>query len=96
MQKINLFEMSELKTCLWCNYAGLFFNTDDKYESVVCLHGDTRKLQKKDRPTNREFRTYLKVMCSDELCEHWTPTKVGSDRMEMLRLMGFLGEQVDE
>ena len=90
LQKIDWFEVNQPHICVWCNSAGLFFNTLDDLESVVCLHHSTRKTQKKDRPSNREFRTYLKVMDSMETCDNWKPVPNHSERLEILRKMGLI------
>ena len=91
IKRIDWFEESQLRMCMYCRYAGVFFNTDDNLESVVCLHSSTRKLQKKGRASNREFRTYLKVMDSMESCDNWKPTEWGSDRVKVLEWLGLLG-----
>ena len=86
---IDWYEMNQFRTCLYCENAGLFLNTLDNLEAVVCLHYDNRKLFKKDCPSNREYRTFLKVMESMETCDHWLPTGEGSERARMLAWLGI-------
>ena len=96
IKRLDPFEMSLWPACIFCQYAGIFFNTDDNIESVVCLHHSTRKTQKKGRPSNREFRTYLKVMDSLEHCENWKPVERKSDRFKVLKWLGLFPEEKGE
>lgn len=90
LHKINWFEESQLRICLWCKYAGLFFNTEDKLESVVCLKYDNMIKKKKDRPPNNEYRYYLKVMESFESCDEFAPTNEKDERLIMLEWLGII------
>ena len=91
IEKINWFEESEPRTCLWCARSGIILNAADNIDAVVCMDMNTRKTTKKDAPSNREYRTYLKVMDSMEQCDRWTPTKIGSNRMKLMDALGLIG-----
>lgn len=89
-QKIDLFQLSLPSICMYCSKAGLFLNTDDRLESVVCLDYDNRKFVKKERPSNREARTYLKVMDSMETCDKWKPVNREDERCRILEKLGLI------
>ena len=89
IERMNMLEMSIPHDCLWCAYSGIIMNAEDRIEAVACMHYSTRKTQKKDAPSNREYRTYLKIMGSMETCEHCTPIKLNSDKMKLMKQLGL-------
>lgn len=92
IKKINMLDMSIPHDCLWCKFSGIVMNAEDNIESVVCMHISTRKMQKKDRPLDREYRTYLKVMESNETCEHCIPIKTTDEKFGIMRQLGLAPE----
>lgn len=90
IKRLDTFEMSIPKTCLWCSRCSVLPDTEDSLDAVVCLDWEKTKTFKKGRPSDREVRTYLKVMESDETCDRWRPTRPGTRHFESLRDLGVV------
>lgn len=81
--------------CLWCRNGSLLDGMEEITDQVACCQFENIKAFKKGARSGRPKRVYLKLMDSDETCEHWAPIRDGARRRRLCEMLGVSDGQVD-